>query len=88
MEDNTQQQPSSIDVKAIAQRLGMTTEQAIDTMKQALNIDEELKNAETQGYLRGRNEKIELTTHPLAHDEAELTATVNFPRYRHHSVWD
>ena len=51
---------------------------------QALNRDEDIKNAEAAGYLRGRNEKIEMATKPAEKD----TQPVNFPVYRRRSFWD
>ena len=55
-------------------------------------IDEQVKNADTAGYRRGRNEKIELLTRPLdpvteAELESDATAP-HFPRYTRRSVWD
>ena len=46
-----------------------------------------MKNAETEGYLRGRNEKIDNATRPTPIEEpAHEPAT--FPRYTRSSVWD
>ena len=62
---------------------------------EALGLDEEmtakvqelLKNAETEGYLRGRNEKIEATQHfDVVPDEEPQPAP--FPTYCRRSVWD
>ena len=50
----------------------------------ALNHDEDIKNAEAAGYLRGRNEVIETATKV---DES-APKPVNFPMYRKRSFWD
>lgn len=74
-------------VEEIAAQLGLTAEAAVAHMKQALNMEEEVKNAETQGYLRSRNEQIELMTHPRDDDEPEH-APATFPRYHRRSIWE
>ena len=51
----------------------------------ALNHDEDLKNAEAAGYLKGRNEVIE-AANKLA--EEQTPKPVNFPVYRRRSFWD
>lgn len=51
----------------------------------ALSHDEDIKNAEAAGYLRGRNEVIEAAT--KADNDQEPTP-VNFPIYRKRSFWD
>ena len=51
----------------------------------ALNHDEDIKNAEAAGYLRGRNEVIEAAS-KLADEQAPRP--VNFPVYRRRSFWD
>ncbi len=56
-------------------------------------LDDEVKNADAAGYLRGRNEKIELITRPLdpvASDDDSLpdAEPSHFPRYARRSVWD
>ena len=51
----------------------------------ALNHDEDVKNAEAQGYLRGRNEIIDEAS--KACDEQQ-PQPVNFPIYRKRSFWD
>ena len=50
----------------------------------ALNHDEDIKNAEAAGYVRGRNEVIETATKV---DES-APKPVNFPVYRKRSFWD
>lgn len=50
--------------------------------------DEQLRDAETTGYLRGKNEKIELVTRPAEEMPEEPAATITpFPRYAKRSVW-
>lgn len=70
-------------------RLGLDRDVASRVME---IIDEQVKNADTAGYRRGRNEKIELLTRPLDPvTEAELendAPSPHFPRYTRRSVWD
>ena len=70
-------------------RLGLDRDVASRVME---IIDEQVKNADTDGYRRGRNEKIELLTRPLDPvTEAELESerpSPHFPRYTRRSVWD
>lgn len=70
-------------------RLGLDRDVASRVME---IIDEQVKNADTAGYRRGRNEKIELLTRPLNPvSEAELESDApspHFPRYTRRSVWD
>lgn len=51
----------------------------------ALGHDEDIKNAEAAGYLRGRNEVIEAAGKL---DDDKEPAPVNFPIYRKRSFWD
>lgn len=53
-----------------------------DTLAQ---VQELLRNAEAEGYLRGRNEKIEATQH---FDRDEEPEPAPFPTYARRSVWD
>ena len=59
-------------------------ENFIKLIVNALNHDEDIKNAEAAGYLRGRNEVIETATKV---DES-APKPVNFPVYRKRSFWD
>ena len=52
----------------------------------AIKHDDDVKNAETAGYLRGRNEKIDIVNR-IDETEAE-TMPINFPRYNKRSFWD
>ncbi len=77
------------DAEQAIDRLGLDRDVAIRVME---IIDEQVKNADTAGYRRGRNEKIELLTRPLDPvSEAELESDApspHFPRYTRRSVWD
>ena len=77
------------DAEQAIDRLGLDRDVAIRVME---IIDEQVKNADTAGYRRGRNEKIELLTRPLDPvTEAELESDAtspHFPRYTRRSVWD
>ena len=56
----------------------------------AVRHDEDVSNAEAQGYVRGRNENIEAQCgfdHPHGDDDV-CVDEVNFPRYARRSVWD
>lgn len=73
--------------KAIIDALETTnapTESFVKLIVNALNHDEDIKNAEAAGYLRGRNEVIEAATKP----EDQDAKPVNFPIYRKRSFWD
>lgn len=52
----------------------------------AIKHDDDVKNAETTGYLRGRNEKIEIVNR--IDDTDTETTPINFPRYCKRSFWD
>lgn len=66
---------------------GEFDDNTVSILSHAVNHDEEAKNAEAEGYLRGRNEKIEQVTQPASVEEAH-TEPATFPRYRKRSVWD
>lgn len=66
---------------------GDVDEATMGILRHAVNHDEEVKNAETEGYLRGRNEKIDLATRPEAVEEP-AAEPATFPRYHRRSVWD
>lgn len=51
----------------------------------ALKHDEDIKNAEAAGYIRGRNEVIDEACNNNAKQDAK---PVNFPIYRKRSFWD
>lgn len=97
---NTEQEPRATTHAAAGEAPSHDAEQAVgllgldsDVASRVMQIiDEQVKNAETAGYRRGRNEKIELLTRPLDPvTEADLesdAATPHFPRYTRRSVWD
>ena len=60
-------------------------ENMVKLIVNALNHDEDVKNAEMAGYLRGRNEVIDEAS--KACDERE-PQPVNFPIYSKRSFWD
>ena len=62
-----------------------TSESIVKLVVQALRHDEDLKNAETQGYLRGRNEVIAAAT-PTPDEKSPRP--LNFPIYTKRSFWD
>lgn len=62
-----------------------SSESIVKLVVQALRHDEDLKNAETEGYLRGRNEVIEAAT-KVADDKSPKP--LNFPIYTKRSFWE
>ncbi len=62
-----------------------TSESIVKLVVQALRHDEDLKNAETQGYLRGRNEVIAAASTP---PDDKSPRPLNFPIYTKRSFWD
>ena len=70
---------------------GHLSHNVVKLIAHAISRDEDLKNADAAGYLRGRNEKIEAVLHRQPDEEDEQTnpnLTVNFPRYCHRSIWE
>ena len=66
---------------------GRLSRNVVKLIAQAIGRDEDLKNAEAAGYLRGRNEKIELMNRTAEPPEAEVKPAA-FPRYTRRSFWD
>ena len=62
-----------------------SSESIVKLVVQALCHDEDLKNAETQGYLRGRNEVIAAASTP---PDDKSPRPLNFPIYTKRSFWD
>ena len=60
------------------------TQGLVALVVKALSHDDDVKNAEAAGYLRGRNETIEVAN---KFDDKE-PQPVNFPIYRKRSFWD
>lgn len=65
---------------------GEVDEQIVTMLAQALNRDEDLKNADAAGYVRGKNEKIDIMNR-FDGGETE-TRPVNFPLYNKRGFWD
>lgn len=57
----------------------------VELIVKALNHDEDVKNADAAGYLRGRNETIEAATRAIEEQEPQ---PITFPVYRKRSFWD
>ena len=62
-----------------------SNESVVKLVVQALRHDEDLKNAETQGYLRGRNEVIAAAS---SSPDDKSPRPLNFPIYTKRSFWD
>ena len=83
--------------EASTQRLTQLTEclegsaasdELLATLARGITHDDDVHNADAEGYLRGRNEKIEAVMHPQPQDDEETQSTPVFPRYCRRSVWD
>lgn len=68
---------------------------ALELLQKGMGYDEAVANADKEGYLRGKNEKIELVKNhrfnsldELPSIEDPLSETTIFPRYDRRSVWD
>ena len=67
---------------------GHLSHNVVKLIAHAISRDEDLKNADAAGYLRGRNEKIELVNRAATEPpEAEVKPAM-FPRYAKRSFWD
>ena len=79
-------------VKSLLSDLGATsaTPEQVALLAHAMNRDEELRDADTTGYLRGRNEQIDATQHfpPSADSPSVEQEPPAFPRYNRRSVWN
>ncbi len=62
--------------------------EVLTTLARGITHDEDVKNADAAGFLRGRNEKIETLIHQRPDDDEETDSTPVFPRYCRRSVWD
>ena len=58
------------------------------TLARGITHDTDVKNADAEGFLRGRNEKIETVLHQRPDDDDEPETTPVFPRYCRRSVWE
>ena len=65
------------------------TDELLTTLVQGITHDADVENANAEGYLRGRNEKIE-TVLPPKRDAMgeEPESTPVFPQYCRRSIWD
>lgn len=63
------------------------TPELLATLARGVTHDDDVQNADAAGYLRGRNEKIEVVLHPQPQDEEPQPQPV-FPRYCRRSIWD
>ena len=64
------------------------TDALLATLVQGITHDNDVKNADAEGYLRGRNEKIESVLPPTPESDNEAECTPVFPRYCRRSIWD
>ena len=64
------------------------TPDVLTTLARGITHDEDVKNADAAGFLRGRNEKIETVIHQRPDDEDETETTPVFPKYCRRSIWD
>jgi len=64
------------------------TPELLTVLAHGVMHDDDVKNADAQGYLRGRNENIQAVLRPPMDDERDPASTVTFPRYTRRSIWD
>ena len=63
-------------------------EETLTILLHGLEHDEDVRDADAQGYIRGRNEKIDaVTTRPVPLDDAPET-TMLIPHCDRRSIWD
>jgi len=67
---------------------GEVEEDAVKTILAGMAHDEDVKNAESEGYLRGRNEKIKVENHFEKYAEERAYADSVMPRFARRSIWD
>lgn len=67
---------------------GEVGEDAVKTILAGMAHDEDVKNAECEGYLRGRNEKIKVENHFEKYAEERAYADSVMPRFARRSIWD
>jgi len=73
----------------LTQGLDTATDELLDTLVQGITHDNDVQNADAEGYLRGRNEKIEAVLPPKCDTTAdEPQSTPIFPQYCRRSIWD
>lgn len=101
-ENNAPATPPPLPLNTLEPQLARQVEQLAQTIKdaptldadtvamlvKALEHDEDVKNADAAGYIRGRNDKIDVVlARPVPLDEAPET-TALIPRYNRRSIWD
>lgn len=64
------------------------TDDLLSTLARGITHDADVQNADAEGYLRGRNEKIETVLPPSPAPQDETESTPVFPRYCRRSIWD
>ena len=62
--------------------------EVLTTLVRGLTHDDDVKNADAAGFLRGRNEKIETMMHQRPDNDVEAESTPVFPQYCRRSIWD
>ncbi len=67
---------------------GRLSHNVVKLIAQAISRDEDLKNADAAGYLRGRNEKIEIVNRAATEPPETEVKPAAFPRYAKRSFWD
>ena len=67
---------------------GEVSETAIRTILAGVTHDDDVRNADGEGYLRGRNEKIELENRFDSNAEARAERNSVMPRFARRSIWD
>ena len=64
------------------------SDELLTTLARGITHDDDVNNADAAGYLRGRNDKIDVVMRPQAPDDDEAQTTPVFPRYCRRSIWD
>ena len=68
-------------------RAASVPDEVVALLAKALHHDEDVANADAAGYLRGRNESIDVALNAKPADDSQVEETL-FPRYAKRSVWD
>ncbi len=64
------------------------SDELLTTLARGITHDDDVNNADAAGYLRGRNDKIDVVMRPQSPADDEAHATPVFPRYCRRSIWD
>ena len=67
---------------------GEVSETAIRTILAGVTHDDDVRNADGEGYLRGRNEKIEIENRFDSNAESRAERNSVMPRFARRSIWD